>query len=137
MPLFFFPCYIKSRPNNPPNGLNVHGLALKTRKRGWVWTWLIVRGYGTCIVHLVGGYGTVKRMAYGRSDRTSTNQIQPWLRSKSTQQVITYDDPESLWMKGNLVKHYKLLGVSLFSIDGDNEEGVLMASVRHGMGLEL
>lgn len=64
-------------------------------------------------------------------------QIQPWLRSKQTQQVITYDDPESLWMKGNLAKHYGLLGVSLFSIDGDDEEGVLMASVRDGMGLKL
>jgi GH18 family chitinase len=63
-------------------------------------------------------------------------QMQPWLRSKLTQQVITYDDPESLWMKGNLAKHYGLLGVSLFSIDGDNEEGALMASVRDGMGLK-
>ena len=54
-----------------------------------------------------------------------------------TQQVITYDDPESLWMKSNLAKHYGLLGVSLFSIDGDDEEGVLMAGVRHGMGLKL
>ena len=51
--------------------------------------------------------------------------------------MITYDDPESLWMKGNLAKHYQLLGVSLFSIDGDDEEGVLMASVRGGMGLKL
>jgi chitinase len=62
--------------------------------------------------------------------------MQPWLRSKLTQQVVTYDDPESLWMKGNLARHYGLLGVSLFSIDGDDEEGVLVASVRHGMGLE-
>jgi chitinase len=65
------------------------------------------------------------------------DQIQPWLRSKATQQVITYDDPESLWMKGNLVKHYGLLGACLFSIDGDDVDGVLMASVRHGMGLKL
>lgn len=72
-----------------------------------------------------------------RSDRTWANEMQPWLRSKLTQQVITYDDPESLWMKSNLVKHYGLLGVSLFSIDGDDEEGVLMASVRQGMGLRL
>jgi len=63
--------------------------------------------------------------------------MQPWLRSKLTKQVITYDDPESLWMKGNLAKHYELLGVSLFSIDGDDEDGVLMASVRGGMGLKV
>jgi len=69
--------------------------------------------------------------------RLVATQMQPWLRSKLTQQVITYDDPESLWMKSNLVKHYGLLGVCLFSIDGDDEDGVLMAGVRHGMGLKL
>ncbi len=79
----------------------------------------------------------VKRVEYPHGRYSSASQMQPWLRSKSTQQVITYDDPESLWMKGNLAKHYGLLGVSLFSIDGDDEEGVLMTSVRDGMGFKL
>ncbi|KAF5390714.1 hypothetical protein D9757_002684 [Collybiopsis confluens] len=43
----------------------------------------------------------------------------PFLRSPSTNQVISYDDPESLGLKARLAMSTGLRGINVWSVDGD------------------
>lgn len=49
--------------------------------------------------------------------------------------VITYDDPDSLYDKGNFVKKAGLGGSSVWSVEGDVDSGALVKAIRSGMGL--
>lgn len=59
----------------------------------------------------------------------------PWL--KSSTQIVTYDDPQSLNMKGQFAQQAGLRGCSVWSMDGDFIDGSwpLTDAVRSGMGL--
>lgn len=59
----------------------------------------------------------------------------PFLRSSAEDQVITYDDPQSLYMKAAFVKSSGMLGVNLFDIHGDTDAFDLVDSLRYGLGL--
>ncbi|KDQ20734.1 glycoside hydrolase family 18 protein [Botryobasidium botryosum FD-172 SS1] len=59
----------------------------------------------------------------------------PWLRSDAHSQVITYDDPESLRLKGEFVRNSGILGANLFDAHGDTPEWDLVDAVRAGLGL--
>lgn len=59
----------------------------------------------------------------------------PFLRSSVTQQIVTYDDPESLGMKGAFVKEAGLLGVNMWDAHGDTREWDLIDSIRRGLDL--
>lgn len=59
----------------------------------------------------------------------------PFLRSASSGQIITYDDPESLGMKAAFAREVGMLGVNLFDIHGDIDEWDLTDSIRKSLGL--
>ncbi|ODN99057.1 hypothetical protein I350_07211 [Cryptococcus amylolentus CBS 6273] len=61
----------------------------------------------------------------------------PWLKSSSSGQIITYDDPESMNLKAQFAAQAGLRGCNVFSIDGDytGSSWPLTDSVRSGMGL--
>ncbi|KIK68013.1 glycoside hydrolase family 18 protein [Collybiopsis luxurians FD-317 M1] len=56
----------------------------------------------------------------------------PYLRSQVTNQVIAYDDPESLDMKVQLVKGTGLKGINSWSLDGDYQ-GILGSNMRRAL----
>jgi len=59
----------------------------------------------------------------------------PFLRSEATDQIITYDDAQSLELKSAYAKQSGLLGINIFDIHGDTNEGELLASIQRGLGL--
>jgi chitinase len=59
----------------------------------------------------------------------------PFLQSSKEDQVITYDDPQSLYMKAAFVRNSGMLGVNLFDIHGDTDGFDLLDSLRYGLGL--
>ncbi|KAJ6539469.1 glycoside hydrolase [Mycena capillaripes] len=58
----------------------------------------------------------------------------PFLRSPSSSQVVTYDDPQSLEMKATLAKQVGMLGVNMFDVHGDTDSWDLTDSIRRGLG---
>ena len=58
----------------------------------------------------------------------------PFMRSSSAGQVISYDDPESLEMKGQLARNLKMLGINMFDVHGDTDQWDLTTSLRKGLG---
>ncbi|KDQ64625.1 glycoside hydrolase family 18 protein [Jaapia argillacea MUCL 33604] len=59
----------------------------------------------------------------------------PFLTSHGAEQVITYDDPESLGLKATLAKSAGILGVNMFDVHGDTEHWDLTNALRAGLGL--
>lgn len=60
----------------------------------------------------------------------------PFLRSEKAMQVISYDDPQSLELKGLLAKQMGLLGVNMFDVSGESDHWDLIDGVRRGLGLD-
>jgi chitinase len=59
----------------------------------------------------------------------------PFLQSSEEQQVIVYDDPESLYKKAAFVASAGMRGVNLFDLSGDTDTLDLINSLRYGLGL--
>ncbi len=59
----------------------------------------------------------------------------PFVRSDKEQQLVTYDDPQSLGLKSAFAKQRGLLGVNLFDVHGDTDRWELVDSLRQGLGL--
>ncbi len=59
----------------------------------------------------------------------------PFLRSEVVDQVISYDDAQSLELKSALARERKLIGVNMFDVHGDTDQWDLVDSVRRGLGL--
>lgn len=59
----------------------------------------------------------------------------PFLRSEVVDQVMTYDDAQSLGLKSSLVRERKLIGVNMFDLHGDTDRWELVYAVRRGLGL--
>ncbi|WVR00132.1 hypothetical protein IAU59_007274 [Kwoniella sp. CBS 9459] len=61
----------------------------------------------------------------------------PWLKSEHSGQIITYDDPQSMNLKGQFAAQVGLRGCNIFSIDGDwtGSSWPLTDSVRSGLGI--
>ncbi|WVR07629.1 hypothetical protein IAU60_004671 [Kwoniella sp. DSM 27419] len=61
----------------------------------------------------------------------------PWLKSEQSGQIITYDDPQSMNLKGQFAAQVGLKGCNIFSIDGDwtGSSWPLTDAVRSGLGL--
>ena len=59
----------------------------------------------------------------------------PFVRSDKEQQLVTYDDPQSLGLKSAFAKQHGLLGVNLFDVHGDTDRWELVDSLRQGLGL--
>ncbi|TDL29460.1 glycoside hydrolase [Rickenella mellea] len=59
----------------------------------------------------------------------------PFLTSQSVDQLITYDDPESLSLKAAFAKRAGLLGVEMFDLTGDTERWELADAIRKGLGV--
>ena len=71
----------------------------------------------------------------GFERRWDTCSATPFLRSTSSGQIITYDDPESLSMKATFARQVGMLGVNLFDIHGDTDEWDLTDPIRKSLGL--
>ncbi|KZT62911.1 glycoside hydrolase family 18 protein [Calocera cornea HHB12733] len=59
----------------------------------------------------------------------------PWLKSDAGEQVITYDDPDSLFVKAQYASQVGLRGVNMFDVSGDTTDWVLTDALRNGLGL--
>ncbi|KAL7421165.1 hypothetical protein Q5752_004050 [Cryptotrichosporon argae] len=77
----------------------------------------------------VGGNGFVREW-----DSCSST---PWLRSSYSGQIVTYDDPESMSLKGQYAKQAGLRGCNVFELSGDwtGTGFPLTDAVRSGLGL--
>ncbi|KAI0269122.1 glycoside hydrolase superfamily [Gloeopeniophorella convolvens] len=59
----------------------------------------------------------------------------PFLLSGAGNQVITYDDVQSLGLKAEFAKQHGLLGVNMFDLHGDTDQWELVGTLRQGLGL--
>ncbi|KAH8118336.1 glycoside hydrolase superfamily [Phellopilus nigrolimitatus] len=58
----------------------------------------------------------------------------PFLTSPYVNQVITYDDPQSLYAKGAFAKQAKILGTVMWDLSGDTAQWDLTNALRRGLG---
>ncbi|KAK0242582.1 glycoside hydrolase [Armillaria nabsnona] len=61
----------------------------------------------------------------------------PFLRSETAGEVVSYDDPQSIMLKGQFVKTSGMLGTNMWDINGDTKDWALMNAARKGMGLSV
>lgn len=54
----------------------------------------------------------------------------PFLRSSDTNQLVSYDDPESIGLKAQLVKKNEMRGINMWELTGDTLDNVLINAVR-------
>jgi len=59
----------------------------------------------------------------------------PFLRSEFAEQIITFDDPQSLGLKAAWAKEAGILGVNVFDVHGDTDDWDLVDSLRKGLGI--
>ncbi|KZV76128.1 glycoside hydrolase family 18 protein [Peniophora sp. CONT] len=59
----------------------------------------------------------------------------PFLRSESAGQLVTYDDPDSIWLKATIANAYGLRGVNFWDAYGDVDSWALVDAARRGLGL--
>ena len=59
----------------------------------------------------------------------------PFLHSETGNQIITYDDAQSLELKSAYAKESGILGINIFDVHGDTNEWELLNSLRLGLGL--
>jgi len=59
----------------------------------------------------------------------------PFLRSEFAEQIITFDDPQSLGLKAAWAKEAGILGVNIFDVHGDTDDWDLVDSLRKGLGI--
>ena len=59
----------------------------------------------------------------------------PFLRSEFAEQIITFDDPQSLGLKAAWAKEAGILGVNIFDAHGDTDDWDLVDSLRKGLGI--
>ncbi|VDB85453.1 unnamed protein product [Peniophora sp. CBMAI 1063] len=59
----------------------------------------------------------------------------PFLRSESAGQLVTYDDPDSIWLKATIAGAYGLRGVNFWDAYGDVDDWALVDAARRGLGL--
>ena len=59
----------------------------------------------------------------------------PFLRSEFAEQIITFDDPQSLSLKAAWAKEAGILGVNIFDVHGDTDDWDLVDSLRKGLGI--
>ncbi|KAK0498602.1 glycoside hydrolase superfamily [Armillaria luteobubalina] len=59
----------------------------------------------------------------------------PFLHSETAGEVVSYDDPQSIMLKGQFVKTSGMLGTNMWDINGDTKDWALMNAARKGMGL--
>ena len=59
----------------------------------------------------------------------------PFLRSEFSEQIITFDDPQSLGLKAAWAREAGILGVNIFDVHGDTDDWDLVDSLRKGLGI--
>ncbi|KAF8165233.1 glycoside hydrolase [Crassisporium funariophilum] len=81
------------------------------------------------------GSGTTFEPSGGFEKFWDTCSGTPFLRSKSSGQVITYDDPKSLGMKAAFAKQVGMMGINMFDVHGDIDEWDLTDGIRQAVDL--
>ena len=56
----------------------------------------------------------------------------PWLYNASTKEWITYEDPQSIRIKGEYIAAQKLRGAMFWELS--NDDGTLLEALRRGLG---
>ncbi len=59
----------------------------------------------------------------------------PWLKSTSSGQVVTYDDPVSLSLKAQFARQAGLRGTNMWDMSGDTANWALTSALRSGLGI--
>ncbi|KAK0230974.1 glycoside hydrolase family 18 protein [Armillaria fumosa] len=54
----------------------------------------------------------------------------PFLRSADTNQLVSYDDPESIGLKAEFVKKNEMRGINMWELTGDTLDNILINAVR-------
>ncbi|KAJ3931094.1 MAG: glycoside hydrolase family 18 protein [Lentinula lateritia] len=57
----------------------------------------------------------------------------PFLRSQTSRQLVSYDDPQSLHMKGQFVKKMGMLGTNTWDMSGDTPQNDLVVALMDGL----
>ncbi len=60
----------------------------------------------------------------------------PWLHDAKSGLMITYDDAESIKVKGEYAREKKLGGVMMWEVSADDGKGTLLGAARAGLGLK-
>ncbi|KAM0750346.1 glycoside hydrolase family 18 protein, partial [Meredithblackwellia eburnea MCA 4105] len=81
------------------------------------------------------GTTTTYKGANGYTRAWDTCSSTPYLYDVSRKTVITYDDPQSMTLKGQLAASSKLAGLGMWDISGDTPQWDLVNAFRTGMGL--
>ncbi|GAA5895066.1 hypothetical protein JCM6882_008275 [Rhodosporidiobolus microsporus] len=87
--------------------------------------------YGVIIKNSAGDWVGTNGYTRAWDDCSST----PYLYDTSRKVVITYDDPESLALKGELAAKDSIGGILMWDLSGDTKDFQLTQSYRTGMGL--
>lgn len=85
---------------------------------------------------LVRNNGGDYEAAGGFERRWDTCSSTPWLRGEAGGQIVSYDDPVSMRLKGELVNRMGLLGINMFAAHGD-DGWALVDGARRGMGVGM
>lgn len=104
----------------------VQGGALKLSPSGFVGAGGFKRMWDVCS-------STVR--FFGCFCLSGTESPQPYLISENANQVIAYDDPQSLGMKAAFARGAGLRGVNMFDVHGDTDDWALTDAIREGLGL--
>ncbi|KAF5333128.1 hypothetical protein D9611_002412 [Ephemerocybe angulata] len=80
--------------------------------------------------------GTIQYNAAGGFERRWDSCSEtPFLRSLDSGQIVTYDDTISLALKARFAREVGMMGVNIFDIHGDTDEGHLIGAIRGAMGV--
>ncbi|KAJ7507944.1 glycoside hydrolase family 18 protein [Mycena galericulata] len=80
-------------------------------------------------------YGPVFNGGGGFTKEWDKCSSTPYLRSPSSDQVVAYDDVQSIGMKAAFAKEAGMLGVNMFDVHGDTGGSDLTDAIRRGLGL--
>lgn len=88
---------------------------------------------GALVISRIQG-GTIQYVGGGGFERRWDSCSEtPFLRSTTSGQIITYDDPESLGLKARFAKDVGMLGINVFDIHGDTDDYHLIDAIRDAM----
>ncbi|HWV36232.1 MAG TPA: glycoside hydrolase family 18 protein [Thermomicrobiales bacterium] len=59
----------------------------------------------------------------------------PWLYNATTGTMLSYDDPESLRLKGEYIRRERLGGAMFWELSGDTDDLALLTAIHEGLGL--
>jgi len=78
----------------------------------------------------------VQKVSSGYTEYWDDISKAAWLYSSEDRIFWTYDEPNSLALKAQYVKHHDLGGIMFWEISGDNDQGLLLSTLYEGLRQE-